>query len=263
MIKKDNLLSSGHRFSDNENLLKFRFVFLNVLILTISSSTLINYLVSMFGGIDYGPLFESALGVFLLVTLCAFFLLRMKRSYYPHVVSLILLSSLFLFYFVLLTRPEDEFRLIAFFMAIFAASVLLGRKYGVVLSFFIVASILALREFHDLALSQYAYSTFFTFFTIFTVLLYYFFKKIENDAIEYQVLNSKLEANIKKETQQRKDQEIMLLRQSRMANMGEMLDSIAHQWRQPLMHINSILMNMDADLDKNQQADSRLVRGLV
>jgi C4-dicarboxylate-specific signal transduction histidine kinase len=39
-------------------------------------------------------------------------------------------------------------------------------------------------------------------------------------------------------------QEKMLLCQNRMANMGMMIDSIAHQWRQPLMNINAKLMNI-------------------
>ncbi|MEE9325810.1 MAG: ATP-binding protein [Cocleimonas sp.] len=63
-------------------------------------------------------------------------------------------------------------------------------------------------------------------------------------------LNEQLKGNVIQEREQREEQEQMLLRQCRMANMGEMLDSIAHQWRQPLMHINSILMNMDYSLEK-------------
>lgn len=204
MFTKYNLLSSGYQFSEDENLLKFRYVFLNVLILTVSASTFIHYFISISGGIDYGPVFENALGLFFVVSLFAFFLLRRKRSYYPYVVSLILLSSLFLFYFVLLTRPEDEFRLIAFFLALFATSVLLGRKYGLGLSLFIVASILVLREFYDLALSQFAFSTFFSFFTIFSVLLYVFFQKNRKRCHRVSIVKQQARSNCKERNSTKK-----------------------------------------------------------
>ncbi len=58
-------------------------------------------------------------------------------------------------------------------------------------------------------------------------------------------LNLQLEARIETEVRKRLEQEQMLLRQCRMASMGEMLDCIAHQWRQPLMNINVQLMHLE------------------
>lgn len=51
------------------------------------------------------------------------------------------------------------------------------------------------------------------------------------------------------EIKKRLDYEERLLHNSRLSAMGEMLENIAHQWRQPLMQINSILLNMDRKLE--------------
>lgn len=251
MTALNNFLTSGHQFSDNENLLKFRFSFLNVSMSIVSFTTFLNILASFFGVIDSGEVFEIALLFFLIVNIFVTFLLRKDKSYYPIVVSFFLISSLLLFYFVLFTKKEDEFRLIPFFLGLFMTYVLLGKKSGVLLALFILASILYISKNYELELSSFVYSTFFTFFIIFTGFLYFFLSKVENDAKEFEVLNNKLKEKVKQETDQRMEQEQMLLRQCRMANMGEMMDSIAHQWRQPLMHINSILLNMGTAIETN------------
>jgi len=69
-------------------------------------------------------------------------------------------------------------------------------------------------------------------------------KEVQKQTEELATLNKHLEKRIQEELEKRIIQEKMLICQNRMANMGIMIDSIAHQWRQPLMHINSILMNI-------------------
>jgi len=41
--------------------------------------------------------------------------------------------------------------------------------------------------------------------------------------------------------------ERIILEQSKLASMGEMLQNISHQWRQPLTEINAVAMKIDAD----------------
>jgi PAS domain S-box-containing protein len=47
-------------------------------------------------------------------------------------------------------------------------------------------------------------------------------------------LNKDLELRVEEETQKREDGDHLLIQQSRMASLGEMVGIIAHQWRQPL-----------------------------
>jgi len=80
-------------------------------------------------------------------------------------------------------------------------------------------------------------------------------QEIEKQTEKLKELNSDLEIRVKEEVEKRLIQEEMLLRQARMASMGEMIDAIAHQWRQPLMHINAILMNLDRGVEANREPE--------
>lgn len=67
------------------------------------------------------------------------------------------------------------------------------------------------------------------------------------DDYRYQMeeINSKLEQRIEAEVEQRRQKEQLLIHQSRLAAMGEMIESIAHQWRQPLNIIGLAMSNIE------------------
>lgn len=50
----------------------------------------------------------------------------------------------------------------------------------------------------------------------------------------------------------KKSQETLLVQQNKLASMGEMISTIAHQWRQPLSEINGIVLEIDVDNRKKQ-----------
>ncbi|BCX80098.1 PAS domain S-box protein [Campylobacter sp. 19-13652] len=65
--------------------------------------------------------------------------------------------------------------------------------------------------------------------------------KVEQKTAQLQALNKHLESLVLSEVAKNEESTKMLLAQSRFASMGEMVASIAHQWRQPLNEL-SILM---------------------
>ncbi len=76
---------------------------------------------------------------------------------------------------------------------------------------------------------------------------------------EFKHLNDSLQIKIKEEIEQKlkkereaNEKERMLAHQSRLASMGEMIGNIAHQWRQPLTEISSILINLELHFEKNK-----------
>ncbi len=54
-----------------------------------------------------------------------------------------------------------------------------------------------------------------------------------------------LENKIQQEINRRISQEKLLIQQSKLAAMGNMIGNIAHQWRQPLTELNAVLMNIE------------------
>jgi len=248
-----NFLTSGHAFTEDENLQRFRFSLLNSILIISLIFSLINYFASLARFVEFSSIYEKALLAFAFVCLVLIYFLRRSENNYSLTATVILLNGLALFYFALITAVQDEFRLIWFFLTLFVGFLLVGKTYGLLLTLVILLGVFIVERTYGLGLSKLALFTFFNSFIIFAVISYLFWMKIERDSLEFNILNAKLRENVKQEVLQREEQEQMLLRQCRMANMGEMLDSIAHQWRQPLMHINSVLMNMDSALEANKK----------
>ncbi|MDQ7067985.1 MAG: ATP-binding protein [Sulfurimonas sp.] len=76
-------------------------------------------------------------------------------------------------------------------------------------------------------------------------------KTVAQRTKELHEANSNLENRVQMEVKKRLFYEKELIQKSRFELMGEMIDSIAHQWRQPLMSINSILLNIDQELENS------------
>ena len=64
------------------------------------------------------------------------------------------------------------------------------------------------------------------------------------DKMEISSLNKTLEYKIDKEVEENRKKDKTMLQQSRLAQMGEMISMIAHQWRQPLTAISATSSNL-------------------
>lgn len=91
------------------------------------------------------------------------------------------------------------------------------------------------------------------FFILFSAIAFalYFEMRLKKSRLEeathsLDTLNHELESRIKEEVEISREKDMVMYRQSRFASMGEMIGNIAHQWRQPLMELSAILMDLQA-----------------
>ena len=98
-------------------------------------------------------------------------------------------------------------------------------------------------------------------------MIYYFFRKIsKRDELltaktkELEELNKTLEDRVASEIDKRVQKEELLIQQSKMASMGEMIGAIAHQWKQPLNALSVMTSDVkfayeDNELDEKYISD--------
>ena len=70
--------------------------------------------------------------------------------------------------------------------------------------------------------------------------------------------NKKLQTLVDEELEKSRQKDIILQQQSKMASMGEMIENIAHQWRQPLSQINSAVLIVDTRMHINLMEDTKI-----
>ena len=76
-------------------------------------------------------------------------------------------------------------------------------------------------------------------------------EKVNERTKELKELNESLDLKVKEEVEKRHNQEKFIYEQSKMAQMGEMLRNIAHQWRQPLSVISTVISGLKLKKELN------------
>ncbi len=74
--------------------------------------------------------------------------------------------------------------------------------------------------------------------------------------LQKEKLNKELKQKVKEEVEKSRQKDNMIFHQNKLVSMGEMIENIAHQWRQPLSQINaSVLVIDDAMMEKGFESE--------
>ena len=80
-------------------------------------------------------------------------------------------------------------------------------------------------------------------------------KKVQLNSSALKELNETLEKRVEEELERNREHEQLLVQKSKFIALGEMISNIAHQWRQPLSELSSILMNIKFKYNMGQLDD--------
>ena len=260
MIDVNNILESGHQFGSDEVLLKFRFRMLNTVMLTIIM------VASLFGIMHYAGLnpitnFHANVN-FIYSGANALFIwyLRQSRKYFTRVLYMVILSSVMTFTSALIVVTEDMFRIIWFYIVIIIAFVAGGKKEGYYTALISVIAILLANTFFDLKLNAVTMTTAIIGIGVLVLALKFYVDKIASIELKMNRLNASLAEKVEEKVEELHKQELVMLKQARLAQMGEMIAMIAHQWRQPLSSISAISANMKISLAIGEEISEKTLQ---
>jgi len=237
--KLDSFLTSGWNFDDSELELKNKFQMMNIAII-LSSSALIFGLV----GNIYRELYQLiGIEIFLLfMNLMLLLILRKNRASFALVSTTITAQFTFLFLFLVYTSEPSALKHVWLFTYPIVLLYLQNRKdarYWVVATIFLVI----LAPYQPFVEVEYsAFQTIYLSVSLTIVSLITYFYQVKMDEAKVLIISQQelLKNQVKELT--KKDQ--LLSTQSKQAVMGEMIEMIAHQWRQPLSTVTLSVSNL-------------------
>ena len=80
-------------------------------------------------------------------------------------------------------------------------------------------------------------------------------EKLEKLNNELKKMNEELEEKVKEKVQEIRNKDVIILNQSKLAALGEMLNMIAHQWRQPLNSLSAFAITIQMKYEFGELED--------
>jgi diguanylate cyclase (GGDEF)-like protein len=188
----NNFLHSGFKFTGDEDLLQFKFKMLNSIFIIVAFFSALFGLLSDLDINDIGPVHSKVNYIYSFLTFLLILFLRFSKKNYNLTVHLLLIISLMTFTSALVFVPQDEFRMIWFYLLVFVAYMISGKMIGLLCTLASIVIILAVNFFVDLQLSSVAINSGILGLIIGSFLSYIYTDKITNYENSLKQQNSSL-----------------------------------------------------------------------
>lgn len=83
-------------------------------------------------------------------------------------------------------------------------------------------------------------------------------QELQVKQLQLESLNRTLETRVQDEVLRNREKDAMLIQQSRLAAMGEMISNISHQWRQPLNELGIMIQMLRLDFNEAHLDEDRI-----
>jgi len=243
MITLKNILNSGFTFTPDEYALENKYILANALLLVLSFTLIAASLVTFFLGIH--TFIVLNLASVLLSFLVIYIIRKIPKGKFQLFGYIMFLFFLILIAYAYSLTPNRYPVTSWFTVLIIPALFILGVRFAFVLAILYIGLLLVFNQVMSVPISIGDFMIELT-PLILTIWFVYFSHQRYIDSLK--VIEEKHQ---------------YFLHQSKMATMGEMMENIAHQWRQPLSQINSAVLLLDGILEHKGIEDKRIEEKLV
>ena len=152
----NNFFYSGFDFTEDESHLQFKFKVLNSILPIVAFFSTLFGVLSDIGVNELGVIHTNANYIYAFLTLGLIFFLRIDKKNYTLVSHALLFFSIITFTSALLNVPQDEFRMIWFYLLVFVAFMLKGGYVGLFYTVLSISVIITANTLTNLYISHIA-----------------------------------------------------------------------------------------------------------